>query len=70
MLIAQGRTADRECGVSVWDVVGGIVAQGAAVVKGHCVCFIIQVIVVQVCARLENRVHSIGRQIRPCIQSS
>ena len=40
--------AHRDGGVHVRDIVGGIVAQGAAVVERHSVGLVVQVIVVQV----------------------
>ena len=66
MSIKHGTHAER--GVSVRDVVGSIVAQSATVVEGHCVILVIQITVVQVCTRLEHRIHSIRRQIRTCKQ--
>lgn len=56
----------RDGGISVGNIVSGIVAKSAAVVEGDCVCLIVQVIVIQVCARLEHWVHPVCRQIRTC----
>ena len=50
VLRQHSNSADRDGSVCVGDVVGGIVAQGATVVEGHCVSLIVQVSVVQVCA--------------------
>ena len=48
----------------IWDIIGGLVGEQAAVVVLHSVLLVVQVSVVERCAQLEHWVNAVGGQIK------